>query len=326
MDNIRYPCKIVNYIIGTVGTILNATTLIVLVSRKDPLKVRLKLLLSLCLSDLLIACLSTIYYDVCFYNVWIRFFICDGHEIDGGLTTRCVKFILGDIYTLAQYAGLGTMFAISVDLLYSVRNPLKYSQWNTSRRGFILVFFLWIIPFVVQLVFSIMTKYTRAKEEDLLLEFVVWSYTKAEELFFVISTLSLLAFVIIYVIIFCSIRQKFVTSPSSKIRSLRKAAITMFMIVATYALCMVPLLWIFISQFIFPDYDNQLLLSHVFRLVYMCNTVFDPIIYSIRIPEVRSAFLKAWHNVIVNTSKCFRSSGNHLRTNQEVQRNHVARL
>ena len=282
--------RIIHYVLGSLGSLLNVGTLIALFKNTSHIP-QLTFLASLSLSDMIIALLSTFYYDVCFESVWLFYDRCNtlGGVHNSSLESKYVRYTLGLIYTMSQCAGILTLYAISIDILCAVSKPLYYKQCNICIRAKWLVVSIWLLSFLAVCVEGFITMYpfniTFQEQRTL---------TPFRPLLMIFSSLSLLPFVIMYSITIYKIWRHVTNSPSRQSRNMKKAAITLILIIGSYFLCMTPAVWVLILALKSRSIDFYTIITflHVFHALYVCNTVLDPLVYALRIPEVRQYFKK----------------------------------
>jgi hypothetical protein len=105
----------------------------------------------------------------------------------------------------------------------------------------------------------------------------------------VFQLLSILFFVVILtfsIVSYCTIRSFVRRQPSSQDDTSRKAAVTFLALLFTYSVCLLPILW----TDAFYDPYRMVLIETLLQILYVLNTIFDPIIYALRIPAVHGVF------------------------------------
>ncbi|XP_053375730.1 melanocortin receptor 4-like [Mercenaria mercenaria] len=265
-------------VISFCGVLLNLTTIIILMSLKGSLKTQLKLIMSLAISDSLIAifhCLLTFYN---FPNAWKLF---RNLFATNWTKPNILKTVFAFIYTATQFAGLGTMFAISVDILIKVRKPLRYKTLMSKRRGNIIVTCLWLVPSFLLAAVALLFFQLGNLNITIFVIFGSVFYCLFCQLFFFI-------FLTIYIIILCSVKSFIHRQPSRSRRTITKTAVTFFLIIVTYFICILPSIWIFLLIFtnVVDSLSDLVVIMNIVSFVYTLNTVLDPLIYAYRIQEI----------------------------------------
>jgi hypothetical protein len=182
------------------------------------------------------------------------------------------------------------MCAITVDIFIKVRKPLRYKTLMSKRRGNIIITCLWCIPILLLLSLLVVTDLNHI---NILMLFLLGSalYTILSLFYFFIS-------IPIYIIIFCTIRSFMHRQPSSYRHSTTKTAVTFFLIMTSYFLCISPICVALVDRFILSG-KNDLTIS---RCLYLLKTVLDPMIYATRIPEIRTQYKRLCNTM----NSCFR--------------------
>ena len=286
LNNVMYMNQIaryLNYGLGSAGVTLNTLTFIAILRNTCPLKLQLKLLASLGASDIVIAGVSSIHFDVCPDVVWIKLDYCLETDPSRLTPSFCVAGrIVGDIYTVAQYSGLFAMFAITINLLCAVVRPISHYQQQPTKMDNVIVISGWVVPAVAIVTLRFLKKYDHCEERDF---FNLFSPDHAGEIYLIVAVFSFVPFAVLYIAISCKIRQHARRAPSSQTRSISKAVWTMVLIIVTYLVCMWTLVWMVIHSLLMEGPSPYFSL---FQSMYSCNTVFDAIIYALRVPEIRS--------------------------------------
>ncbi|XP_045202073.2 melanocortin receptor 5-like [Mercenaria mercenaria] len=274
---VSYYFNIIDIVFSLSGVILNIFMIFVLLLLKGSLKTHLKFVLSLAISDLLIALLlfASLFYH---FPIGLKPFI-----IQTAPSFLSKTFL--SLYLMAQYAGLGTMLAISVDILIKIRKPLRYKFLMSKRRGNIIIICLWFVtPAAFILISFCLLAFMLNQRVDPLAVLI-----GASVLFFALCVLFFVVFIILYIVIICSIRN-FANKYSFRRRtSIKKAAVTFLFVLLTYFICLLPIVWLLIPFLISKD-SYPYLSVRIVSSLYIVNTICDPIIYTLRIPEIKEKY------------------------------------
>ena len=179
-----------------------------------------------------------------------------------------------------------TLMIIAVDLLIKLKKPLHYNTIVTPRRANIVICCIWLVPIsVFGIVFAIK-------------EFYLFTYVSVQQYG---SIGSVIFFIVIYNIIFCQIRKRKNPSASRQSIATTKAAVTMLIIVTVYILCMMPMNWTMIlivyTQVVELSPRNMFTLGYILQFLYVFNTIADPIVFGVRIPEIRQQYAKLYWTI-----------------------------
>ena len=132
------------------------------------------------------------------------------------------------VYLSLQFSGLLTLIIIAVDLFIKVRKPPHNNTIISPRRANIVICCIWLVPIsVFGIVFAIK-------------DFSLFTYMSVQQYG---SISSVIFFIVIYIIIFCQIRNRKNPSASRQSVATTKAAVTMSIIVTIYILCMMSINW-----------------------------------------------------------------------------------
>jgi hypothetical protein len=192
--------------------------------------------------------------------------------------------LLAFLYTTSQFAGLGTMCAITVAIFIKVRKPLRYRILMSQSRGNIITICTWLVPSSLLLSLCFLSVY----HNDIAL--LTRIFVLGNVLYCVLCLLSFFICMPIYISIFCSIRSFMHRQPSSYRHKTTKAAVTFFLIMATYFICIIPVIIFVIIIATDLSYREDSLARDVASCLYILNTVLDPVIYATRIPELKARY------------------------------------
>lgn len=266
------------------GFVLNVSAIVNLLSFKGSLKTQFKLVLSLAISHCLIdffLFISTFYKFQDLFNLH--------PHLNLWYTQSIVTLLISLLYVTAQYSGLGTMCAIAVDVLIRVKKPLRYAILMSKFRGTVIITCLWLIPAVLILTTAfIVVYYYNLSYVYMSAIFVLFSV-----IYCVLCLIFLFIFIIIYVLIYCTVRNlKNNALYTGRSRSNTKMAVTFFLIILTYFICIIPDITIIILPILaikglIIDY---FLAINCVSILFILNTVIDPVLYIVRIPEIQRRY------------------------------------
>lgn len=263
-------------IFSMAGITLNLLTCVSFTRNTQALSARLKLTLSLTVSDLALSLVFLVrLLDMMRYS---------SLNID-----HYNKQILFDCLTCVSYlSGTFVIFLLAADLFYAVRMPVKYMSTLTKRCGDVLVGLIWGVS-VALTVIMLSVKYSTEYF------YVLWQLSIDELFIALVSSIGLIFIIVAYAMIFRRLQVRLRRRRSN--RANKKAAVTLFLIIITYILFVLPRTYIAILQALYTRSDsfkgNFQLLSFIFNMIQvliLLNSVFDPVIYATRLPEVKQFY------------------------------------
>lgn len=315
MDNLgemmQEPQRIISFVLIPLVLSFNAMSLAAILSIKGTLSSHLCFIVSLAFSDMLVAISS------CLFS--INEIVNPVYAVGFGSAQRrtltwCSLVILKALNTTGLLVTLLSLMGMSIDAYIAMLRPSYYlSHRNRSRSG-VLAVFLWVIAFVCgfsDLIFSsygFVVKMPRMRKRYNYCEFTYISLYQDEYIVFALVLLCLVTMSYLYCRVYVFVKSRprpgtgqlqLQSAPSSTRE--RKVLITTVFILLTFGICFVPMCALNVSLVIHATVDEDGLLRHqdAFRLtekhlfnLFLLNGVIDPIIYTIRIPEVRQAYTK----------------------------------
>lgn len=209
-------------ILSFLGLILNVSTIIILMSMKGSLKTQFKLIASLAISDFLLGALHFIQTFYIFPIAFSPYVVTN--EID------LIQMLLSFLYTTAQYAGLGTMCTIAVDIFLKVKKPFRYRKLMSKKRGNIIITCLWLIPAL--LLFA--TTFILYSMNNLDTISTIAVPVLGSLVYCFLCLLFFFIFIAIYSVIFYSVRVSMNKPHRSNRRNTTKIAVTFFFILISF--------------------------------------------------------------------------------------------
>lgn len=282
---------VIEVIISILGMIYNTGTCFALQFRRVKWNTRSKLICSLCVTDFLIA--GSHFVQHVFGQTTPIYKLLNYSIAHYALEEPLWYFVQNIIYIYAQAVQQIIMLSLAVDLLIAVKRPIHYQRLMSTRRGTILISCSWIISFII--VF--------------LQESVLFNSALMVLFLFVVPVLNFLALGMIYLIVFCEIREFNDRSPRAV--DLRKSAVTFGIICVTYVLCMMPVSWVLALKFASKLSDSTLsYLYQVLKCLFVVNTVCDPLIYAWRQPDLKPVISKMFGSCVCHLRDVSRASRN----------------
>ncbi|ELU01840.1 hypothetical protein CAPTEDRAFT_196596 [Capitella teleta] len=306
---IQEPDRIMKWILIPLVLFSNVMSLAAILSTKGRLSSHFCFLVSLTFSDLLVAistCLFSIneimnpVYDTGFGSSKSR------------IITWCSVVILKALNTTGLLVTLLSLMGMSIDAYIAILRPSYYMSQRNRQRSICLVVTLWVTAFVCgfsDLIFSsygFVVKNMRVKYNYC--EFTYISLYQDEYIVFAMVLLCLATMSYLYCRVYASVKNR--PRPGSTLHHQqqrnssnreRRVLITTVIILLTFGVCFVPLCVLNISLVINAKVNVEWLVKriqlfraaekHLFNL-FLLNGIIDPIIYTIRIPEVQMAYRK----------------------------------
>ncbi|XP_053401858.1 melanocortin receptor 5-like [Mercenaria mercenaria] len=184
------------------------------------------------------------------------------------------------------------MLTLAFDILLLVKYPLQYEELMSQRRGNRLLIGIWSGSITFVLIFRLIVELDWFRVID-----ITWSsYPMKGYVHYVygafqaLSNVCFLVFIIVYLAIYVEIRKFIARVPSGEAFGSVKAAVTMVIILIAYVVCMMPASWIVLAGVITGNASLFRKLVVISRSLYVANSVCDPLIYAIRIPEIRKRY------------------------------------
>ena len=298
------------FCLACAAVIFNLLNVWAIISAKLHLKMTYRLVISLSLSDVVIALVFCITYISKKYLV--------------GETKTIVDMILFNIYHIGSMACVLTLTAVSADLFVQNILPYKYSTLHQVFKIFLAI--SWIVPIFltegVQVGVTLSNKWNNETFLD------TYFRVRDNSLGYINFSLAVICLLIIIGLNLKTLRSvyKLLKRSPQEGQSLKKSAITILAIVVTYVLFYLPT-WIvgilFVLHFRFRVLVLQSLtisqrsfLIAIFSQLKILNSLSDPLIYAFRISVIRKHYtkllrLKCWKlnyvsDVERNTDRTYR--------------------
>ena len=284
---VAYRMQTNEIFVACLAFVFNILNIFLIISSRLHHKTTYRLLISLALADAIIA---------------LSYGACDICDIVCSLDAQpAKKVVVYNIYQISSMTCAFTYATISVDLFAQIILPFKYRFMKRCFKVVLVV--IWIVPVVVVESIQIGVTLIHMRTNEAFLD--TYFRLRDNTLFYINIGLALFCFILITCLnltVLCSIYRLMKRSPGEG-RSARKSAIVILAIVATYVLFYTPS-WLSGIAFILHYRLNVLVLESVsmsqrsfivalVSLLKMLNTLADPLIYVIRIPEVRKT-CKNW--------------------------------
>lgn len=268
-----YPCFLdtIELTVSILGFILNLCTTVALIQIGRNLKPRHLFLLSLAINDMAVAGFHVIRPFYNFQTVFANRF-------------RYVPFpytfdfssVVGMAYTYVQFAAIANVLIITLDVFLAVTAPLLHRKFNTKSTAATLVGLGWFLSLMLY-AFPFLFGFSLHKP------YIVYSG---------LSLFCIAALAIFYLILLLKLRS--LKLPEN--RSSSKATGTVVAILLTFMFFMLPGFWlstvlrlVIVRKDVFT-WKLWYTTLQSYQCLCVLNTVCDPVIYILRIDEIRLSF------------------------------------
>ena len=319
--NLSKPHYIIALIVGSLAVIANVFSLAALVQVRRAWSAHFRLLLSLMISDLLVA-LTVILYVI---NKVTN----PGTEAGVGpvgmrLKSRCGFMMIKALNTMGLNITLLNLMGMALDHYLAVIKPLHHISLLDKRRVSIMIILFWVIAFVTGFSNFLSPMWEIQKYRNSTYNYCEYAWTTSyqeEYTMFTIALLCLCLMMFMYIRIYQKVHCRFQQEDMKKIARNRRALLTTFLILGSFMLCWLPTCLLQISLLVISHIKPEMLqnihqclliVDKYFYDLLLLNTLCDPIIYVVRISDVKAGYrqmfmkcfsLKLHRNVSINTSR-----------------------
>ena len=243
-------------------------------------------------SDLIISSLAFSDFTVCFIYLPLsiyRFNHFTSQAIQQGSLFRLTKSFFGHC---ALIASVTNMFAVTVDRVIAIRFPFKYLGIMTTNTAYIIIAIVWLISLTAGVLYA----------QEMVSTIILRGFC----IVLMLSIMSLYA----YIFVIAKKQENKVqamnrSTITRQLKTDKKAAKTIFIVVGIYALCWLPLL--LLPAIVNPS-KNLFLFKKVLpwvQVVLASNSALNPYVYCMRSHKYRRQFGKLLR---INLSEDFNSN------------------
>lgn len=268
-----------------------------------------RLLLSLAASDILIVFSVVFHIANKVFNPPQTFHL---HTPEERLVSACGFQLVVSINVTAHLISLLNLFAMAQDHYVAIIKPLHYNQIMRPSRVNIMISILWGIAILggFSNFYAGIGKPPHFEEFNMC-ERALYSNYQAEYLLILVTILCFLGIGVIYTTLYCKIKNlnNFTITVSKNRMHNKKALVTTLIIIGTFAVCWLPDMIFQLAMIIQIQVDDSKVRDFIVIFVQannylyvllLCNSLCDPIIYAIRLPEVRLGYIRFLSKYFVN--------------------------
>lgn len=228
--------------------------------------------------DLIISSLAFSDFTVCF--VYLPLWIYQYNHFTSPATQQGSPFKITKSFFgyCSLIASVSNMFAVTVDRVIAIRFPFKYLGIMTANTAYIIIAIVWLISLSAGVLYA----------QEMFSKIILTGYG----IILMLSTLSLYAYIFVIAKRQENKVQAMNVSTNRQLKTDKKAAKTIFIVVGIYALCWLPLL--LLPAIVNPS-KKPLLFMKIFpwvQVVLASNSALNPYVYCVRSHKYRRQFGK----------------------------------
>ena len=278
-------------VLGIIGVLANLSSLIAISMIRTSLTANLRLIVSLCASDMLVS--GSILMKVTHEEV-----------SDPFRPDQCLELLLRGLLMTSHTISLLNLVGLALDHYFAILKPLNYPTLMCRKHANIMIIVFWIVSFLCGfsdfIIPSQMFSYCSSEPKNYCE--VVWCTMYTEEyIVFGMAFVSILLMFILYATIFIQIRryQSFQQQYRQNMKRNRRGLVTTIVIVFTFMVTWLPYCLFEVSVVIiskrYPEKIMEYLSltktydSYLYNILLL-NSLFDPIIYAMRMGEVQKGY------------------------------------
>ena len=312
--SVLQPHAIIALTLCVIAILANCLSLLATLRVRGGLTTHYRLVISLAISDILIAVSVMLYLLNTALNPRRRR---DVTNPTLNVGADCAFVTIKALNTTALNISLLNLMGMAIDHHIAIMRPLHYHRLMSPQRGTIMIAIFWVIAVICGFsdIISGFTKYKQKYSRKYnYCDFVYQTVYQEEYTVFSIALLCLFAMFIIYINIFREVRCKRPPPAGHEARSYHnentKAIVTTLLILVSFAVCWLPSCLFQISLLIQVSVDRQAIRpvlkaflradKYLYDLLLL-NCILDPIIYVIRKRDVQQGYLNLFYVVCRQT-------------------------
>ena len=321
------PHKITPFILALIAISLNILAVLAILKIRGPLSSHYRFILSLAVSDILVG--TSVILHILNKCVNPTYYPGVGPE-NARLISRCTFMVIKALNTTALNSTLLNLMGMAIDHFLAIVKPLHYPTLMNKQRASLIISLFWTTAILCGFsdFMSGYPKYPRFAHRYNYCEFIYLTKYQDEYTVFAIALLCAIIMIISYFKIVNVISRRhhgMEMHQDSAVRN-KKAVITTLLILGTFVVCWLPMclfqMVLIIQVKIDPTPIEKWwhILSKADMYLYdllMLNAICDPIIYAVRMREIRLGYRRlfrqrCWkkqngfsHNGDLNTNTSF---------------------
>jgi hypothetical protein len=308
---LHQPTTIIGLVLSVVSLVANIISIVAVLQIRKSWNAHVRILLSLMASDILVSASYIIHIINEAHNPT---YTPGTGPPDVLLLSRCSYMSLKALNTMGLNITLLNILVMAIDHYIAILKPLNAHHAMGKKRCIATIVTIWGIAFVTGfsdfLTPLLDTRVWTAVDETFNYCDVVWR-TRFQEEFttFAISFICFTGITFIYMRIYCKIKGKHPTNiVHNKSIANKKALVTTMLILGTFVVCWLPICIFSIViiictsdvrflQFIYNHFETLMIVDKSLYTLMLLNTLCDPVIYAIRISEIRTGYQLLWERI-----------------------------
>ena len=243
--------------------------------------------------DLIISSLAFSDFTVCF--IYLPLWIYEYNHFTSPATQQGSPFKITKSFFghCSLIASVTNMFAVTVDRVIAIRFPFKYLGIMTANTAYIIIAIVWFISLAAGVLYA----------QKMFSKIILIGYC----IILMLCTISLYAYIFVIAKRQENKVQGMNVSTTRQLKTDKKAAKTIFIVVGVYALCWLPLL--LLPAIVNPS-KKPILFKKIFpwvQVVLASNSALNPYVYCVRSHKYRRQFGKLLR---IHVSEDLNSSSN----------------
>ena len=306
---LHQPHEVIAIVFGTICILLNVVILMALYKVQNRITTHYRLIISLAVSDMLVGGSVLLFKVNKAFNPTYR----DG---DGPywarLTSKCAFLFIKALNTTGLNITLMNLMTMAFDHYIAIMKPLQYPVIMTKARVVCAIVIMWVIALMLGFsdFFSAIVVYSKFQAQYNYCEVVLQTLYQDEFTVFANAPICLGIMIFIYTRIYMKVLRRrqpgleeSISGGRRENRRTGKALITTLLNIGTFVLAWLPLCLFEVSMLVIAKTDPQYLRNpsnqttmllanqHLYNLLIF-NAIADPIIYTVRMKEVRIGFMR----------------------------------
>lgn len=308
--------RIITYILGCLGLVLNVASILATLhipndrtSQSKRVSLHARLIISLALSDICMV-LAFLVHDMLLIFA----------------NEDCTRIVRRSLITVALILILTNLFAMALNHYIAVIYPFTYEKFINSSWPNCSFALIWTFSLAIGFLDTIIAMMLGAHNSDDFCRSVLTDDFDPEFIPLGFVFFVLICIYAFYLRIWCAVRQlsNSAQSWSQNVTHTTKARSTTLMIILSFTICWLPLnVSTIISDIIFRygiefDFSLYFKFHEIFFVLYVVNSLLDPLIYAARIEYVKLGYKRLFNRLVCHHR--FSTNENDFQTTQGLMR------